>query len=476
MMPSDEPAPAFGSFADRAMAGRGARQRSPRSAHSYWSAATDRDDPVAVLQAQSAFRVPELVPIRHARMLASPFAFFRGAAAVMAMDLATTLDSGITVQLCGDAHLLNFGLFATPERNLIFDITDFDETLPGPWEWDVKRLAASFEVAGRHRGYSDATRQIITTTVVRSYREWMHAAANAAVLTAWYDRLGADEAAAWLRQECTAKQATKKLLKRTEDVIAKARTRDSLRAFSKLVDVTAGDLRIKADPPLLVPLALLAPDELAREEHKEAIARLLRFYQTTLRQQNHPIREFEFVDMARKVVGVGSVETRTWIMLLRGRDNADPLFLQAKQAQASVLERFLPASHYENHGERVVRGQRLMQSASDIFLGWQRAGETDGQSLDFYIRQLHDWKGAADVETMPVSAAGMYAHICGETLARAHARSGDRVAISGYLGTSERFDHAISRFAETYADQNEADYQAFRNAVSDGRLDAVAGH
>ncbi|MHA7268796.1 DUF2252 domain-containing protein [Arthrobacter sp. HLT1-20] len=463
----------FGAFQARAELGRAARRRSPRLQHAAWAPAAGRTDPVTILSEQAATRVPELVPIRHARMLASPFSFFRGAAAVMAMDLAGTPDSSITVQLCGDAHLSNFGLFASPERHLIFDINDFDETLPGPWEWDVKRLTASFEVMGRHRGYLGSTRRKINRAVVRSYRERMRAAAQAPVMTAWYDRVEADQATEWLREEYRAKRATKRVLKRTEGVIAKARTRDSVRAFGKLVEVVSGELRIKADPPLLVPLAQLAPADRAREETVETMRELLESYQTTLPHTNHPLRDFTFVDMARKVVGVGSVGTRAWVMLLRGRDNHDPLLLQAKQAEASVLERYLPASQYQNHGERVVRGQRLMQAASDIFLGWQRVESFDGQLRDYYVRQLHDWKGSADVERMPVSAAMMYAQLCGETLARAHARTGDRVAIAAYLGTSDRFDKAVARFAVAYADQNELDFAAFSDAVARGQLIAA---
>ncbi|WP_104092473.1 DUF2252 domain-containing protein [Arthrobacter sp. GMC3] len=470
------PEPTFGRFQARAELGRAARGPSPRGSHARWAAGADRQDPIDLFVEQDESRVPELVPIRHGRMMISPFTYFRGAAVVMAMDLAGTPDSGITVQLCGDAHLSNFGLFASPERSLVFDINDFDETLPGPWEWDLKRLAASFEVAGRHRGYSPTKRRKIVLAVVRGYREQMRATAKAPVMTAWYDRSDADQTAVWLRHEHEAKRAKKRLLERTESVIAKARTRDSMRAFSKLVDTSSGELRIKADPPLVVPLADLSPIDLEGEETTETMEALLHSYQATLPQQNHPIQEFEFVDMARKVVGVGSVGTRAWIILLRGRDNDDPLLLQAKQAQASVLERYLPASQYENCGERVVSGQRLMQSASDIFLGWQRVKAIDGESRDFYLRQLHDWKGSADIESMRASGAMLYGRLCGETLARAHARTGDRVAISSYLGASERIDHAIARFAEKYADQNELDYEAFRRAVADGRLDAVVEH
>jgi uncharacterized protein (DUF2252 family) len=461
-------------FSARAEAGRQARANSPRSTHSSWPT-ENRPDPIALLEEQARDRVPELVPIRYGRMMTSPFSFFRGSAAIMAADLAGSSDSGITVQLCGDAHLSNFGLFASPERALIFDINDFDETLPGPWEWDIKRLAASFEVAGRHRGFSSTERVTITRAVVRGYRERMKALASSPVLSAWYERLDADQVSALVRKEHRAKRAKAKLVERTEDALAKARTRDSMRAFEKLVTNIDGQLRIAADPPLIVPLSQLTPVGGSVEENEVTMGELLRSYQSTLIQQNHPVREYDFIDMARKVVGVGSVGTRAWVLLLRGRDDRDPLLLQAKQAGASVLERYLPPSVYVNHGERVVRGQRLMQAASDIFLGWQRVQTAGEQARDFYVRQLHDWKGSADIETMPVPGVMMYARVCGETLARAHARSGDRVAIASYLGSSDTFDRAIARFATAYSDQNELDYEAFRAAIESGRLEATVG-
>ncbi|MET0886266.1 MAG: DUF2252 domain-containing protein [Mycetocola sp.] len=457
-------------FQARADAGRAARRRSPRSAHADWEPAPDRPDPISLLEEQAATRVPELVPLRHSRMLRSPFAFFRGSALLMAGDLAGTANSGITVQICGDAHLSNFGVFASPERVMIFDINDFDETLPGPWEWDVKRLAASFEVAGRHRGFSEGQRKTVTREVAAGYRERMRASADSPVLAAWYDRVDADRVTEMVGQAHRANRVTAEQVERTNRALATARKRDSTRLFSKLAEVVDGELRIKPDPPLVVPLSDLAPSGSTREENEETIRALLVGYRTTLLLPNHPLREFEFVDMARKVVGVGSVGTRAWILLLRGRDNGDPLFLQAKQAESSVLERFLPPSDFENHGERVVRGQRLMQAASDIFLGWQRVEGFDGRPRDFYVRQLNDWKGSVDVENMDLPAAKIYARVCGETLARAHARAGDRVAIAAYLGGSDRFDRAISRFAPLYADQNERDFDAFRDAVQSGRL------
>jgi uncharacterized protein (DUF2252 family) len=464
---------ATGSFLDREWRGRDARRRAPRSGIGEWSPAPNRTDPIATLERQAGSRVADLVPIRYSRMLASPFAFYRGAAAIMAADLAGTPDSAITVQLCGDAHLSNFGLFGTPERSLVFDIDDFDETLPGPWEWDVERLAASFEVAARSRGFSPSRRRAITRTVGRAYRERMRAAADATVLSAWYDRLDAESASEWVRAEHEAKRTTGKVVERTEGAIARARTRDSIRAVGKLVTAVDGGLRLRAEPPLIVPLADLTPPGHEREDLEQEMRDLLWSYQGTLIQRNHPMHEFTFVDMARKVVGVGSVGTRAWVVLLRGRDDADPLLLQAKEAEASVLEQFLGTSDFENHAERVVRGQRLMQAASDIFLGWQRVPGFDGVARDFYIRQLHDWKGSADVETMTPTMMRMYARICGETLARAHSRAGDRVAIAAYLGASDRFDRALSRFAERYADQNEADFAVFSAAVASGRLAAA---
>ena len=466
-----EPSPK--DFAGRADWGRAARRRVPRSAHATWEPAADRFDPVALLEEQATTRVPELVPIRHARMMVSPFTFYRGAALLMAADLATMPQSGLTVQLCGDAHLSNFGVFGTPERRLLFDINDFDETLPGPWEWDLKRLVASFEVAGRYRDFTAAERDAINRAVVRGYRERMLHAAESRVLEAWYDRLDADQVSARLRSARDARRIDTKQVKRTDAALAKARTRDSLRAFSKLVRVVDGELRIAADPPLIVPLEDLRPAARTHEEDAEAMQSILRSYRTTLPGSRHPPSEFSYMHMARKVVGVGSVGTRAWIVLMRGRNDDDPLLLQAKQAEASVLERFLAPSEYAEHGERVVRGQRLMQAASDIFLGWQRVTGFDGVERDFYVRQLHDWKGSADLEVIEPSGMEFYARACGETLARAHARSGDRVAIAAYLGSSDRMDRALAEFAVAYADQNERDYAAFTGAVASGRLAAA---
>ncbi|MCT9820659.1 DUF2252 domain-containing protein [Microbacterium sp. W1N] len=454
------------SFARRRAAGRDARAQLPRSAHADAPPAAGRHDPVALLEEQAATRVPDLVPVRHARMSVSPFTFYRGAALLMAADLARLPHSGITVQLCGDAHLTNFGMFGTPERRLVFDINDFDETLPGPFEWDVKRLAASFAVAGRHRGFSEDETRAAVTASVRGYREAMRAAAAATVLDAWYDHRDAGQVRRWLRDERRAGRAGSRELDRLDAAIAKARSRDRMKAFGKLVRLVDGRLRIVADPPLLVPVE----DLTGGADETELMRRLLDEYRVTLPHLRHPLSEYTYRHMAHKVVGVGSVGTRAWVILLSGRDDRDPLLLQAKQAQASVLERFLGPSEYPSHGERVVRGQRLMQTASDIFLGWQQVTSFDGVKRDFYVRQLHDWKGGLDPEVMTPRGAALYAKICGETLARAHARSGDRVQIAGYLGAGTVFDDAVTAFAEAYADQNAQDYRAFTDAIASGRL------
>jgi uncharacterized protein (DUF2252 family) len=462
-------------FDERRARGREARKRTPRSLHSGWTPPNDRPDPVALLEEQAASRVPELVPIRYGRMMVSPFTFYRGAALLMASDLSTTPDSGIVTQICGDAHLSNFGVFGTPERTMVFDLNDFDETLPGPWEWDLKRLAASFEIGGRNAGFSAADCRETTLRVARAYREQMRAAAKEPVLQAWYERLDVEHMLEWVRAEQRARRTGKHQVKKADEVVAKARTKDSAAAFAKLVRLVDGQLRIQADEPLIEPIENLIPDAEARRLAEDQMRRLLREYTTTLLLENHPVREFSYVHMARKVVGVGSVGTRAWVLLLRGRDDDDPLILQAKEAQESVLERFLGASEYADHGQRVVVGQRLMQASSDIFLGWQAVEGFDGRTRDFYIRQLHDWKGSVDVDDIQPRGAKFYASLCGQTLARAHSRAGDRVAIAAYLGKSDRFDRAIADFSSDYADQNERDYRAFIEAVSTGRLEALPG-
>ncbi len=456
--------------------GREARERASRGSHAEWEPAEDRFDPVELLEEQAESRVPELVPIRYGRMMVSPFTFFRGAALIMAADLSRTPVSGLRTQLCGDAHLSNFGLFGTPERTLIFDLNDFDETLPGPWEWDLKRLAASVEIAGRYRHFSKTERRANVLAVTRGYRKRMRKAAEARVLSAWYDHLDADQLMEWLRSEQAAAKAGVEQVARAGDAIAKAMTRDSMTAFSKLVRVVDGELRIMAEPPLIEPVEDLVPDDAERKVGEDTMRRLIEDYTHTLLFAHHPINEYSYVHMARKVVGVGSVGTRAWVLLLRGRDDGDPLLLQAKEAQESVLERFVGESQFENHGERVVRGQRLMQAASDIYLGWQRVDGMDGITRDYYIRQLRDWKGSVDTEVIRPVGLKLYAHICGETLARAHARAGDRVAISSYIGKSDKFDNIIADFAEAYADQNERDYDVFMRAIASGRLDARPGY
>jgi uncharacterized protein (DUF2252 family) len=460
---------------DRVARGRAARKDAPRSAHGRWQPAADRPDPVALLQDQAESRVHELVPIRYGRMLVSPGTFYRGAALIMAADLATSPRSGVTVQLCGDAHLSNFGVFGSPERQLIFDINDFDETLPGPWEWDVKRLAASFEVAGRDLGFAAADRRAVVIAGVREYRERMREAAGMRTLDAWYAHMSAEQISGWISAEVRSKRLGKAEAKEAAQDIAQARTRDSVRVFAKRTGQIGEELRIVRDPPLIMPIEDLILSPADRERAENSVRKLIQSYRRTLTYEHHPIEEFHYVHMARKVVGVGSVGTRCWIFLLVGRNQGDPLFLQAKEAQASVLERFVGESQHRNHGQRVVVGQRVMQAASGIFLGWQRVTDIDGQTRDYYIRQFHDWKGSAEVDTLRVPGATLYARMCGATLARAHARWGDRIAIASYLGRSDTFDEAIADFSAAYADQNERDYQALLKAVKSGRLPAETG-
>jgi uncharacterized protein (DUF2252 family) len=468
----DAPDPVAPDFVARRNTGRRARARAPRSQQGPWNPPTERTDPIALLEGQAATRVPELVPLRYARMSESPFAFFRGAALLMASDLASTPHSGITVQLCGDAHLSNFGLYGTPERQLIFDMNDFDETFPGPFEWDVKRLASSFAVAGRQRGFSRTAIDACVTAAVRGYQRTMGKAADSPVLDAWYDRFDADRARRRGRAERERRRVDDETVQRLEDALRKARRRDRMRSFARLVGEVDGRLRILADPPLIVPIEDLTPDDGAFDD-VATMRELLESYRRTLLGERHPISEYRYRHMARKVVGVGSVGTRAWVILLSGRNDADPLLLQAKEAQPSVLERFLGSGVHTDEGERVVRGQRAMQASSDIFLGWQQVPGFDGRTRDFYIRQLHDWKGGIDPQTMTPIGAALYARICGETLARAHARSGDRLEVAGYLGRGRAFEHAISAFADTYADQNEQDFAAFRAALASGRLPSI---
>jgi len=457
--------------AERAERGKAARAATPRSAHAGFEPGADRPDPLELLESQARTRVPELVPIRYGRMLVSPFTFYRGAAKIMAADLATTPDSGLTVQCCGDAHLSNFGLFASPERRLVFDINDFDETLPGPWEWDVKRLAASMLVAAQDNGYAVNDQEQVVLDTVRAYRLNMREFAASSNLSVWYAHLDVDDVMARF-----APQFRRKMVKRTEKTVAKARTRDSMSAFSKLTRRTNGRAEIVDQSPLIVPIRKLAVDRTDEELFAE-LHELLRAYRDTLQFDRRVLLEqFELADFARKVVGVGSVGTRAWIALLFGRDGDDPLFLQVKEAEASVMEEFLGASEFTNHGERVVTGQRLMQANSDIFLGWvHQPSGLDGAARDFYGRQLRDWKGSAVIEEMLPEGMAVYGRLCGWTLARAHARSGDRVAIASYLGGSAAFDRAILGFAQAYAQQNANDYQRLVDAVASGSLEARTG-
>jgi uncharacterized protein (DUF2252 family) len=450
---------------ERAAAGKDARAAAPRTAHGEWAPAADRPDPVELLERQAVSRVGQLVPLRYARMLASPFAFYRGAAAVMAADLSRTPCGGFGVQLCGDAHLSNFGAYASPDRELVFDVNDFDETLRGPWEWDVKRLAASFSVAGRARGLGERERREVVATMAAEYRDAMRRLAEIGNLEVWYTKMDVQVIA-----ERWGAAAGKKEREAFQRGVAKAQAKDRMRAFSKLTREVDGKPRIVSEPPLIVPM-----DELIGEDSDQIEARALAIladYRETLAEDRRILLDgYRFADAALKVVGVGSVGTRAWIVLLLGRDEGDPLFLQVKEAQASVLEPYAAPTPYANQGERVVQGQRLVQAGSDILLGWVRAEGIDGQSRDFYVRQLWDQKGSAKVEGMDPAALTAYAQICGTTLAHAHARSGDRIAIAAYLGKGETFDEAMAAFAEAYAEQNEHDYEALRAAADDGRIE-----
>jgi uncharacterized protein (DUF2252 family) len=458
------------SAAERAALGRAARAAVPRSSHGAYDPPAQRADPIGVLEAESATRVPELVPIRYGRMLASPFAFYRGAAGIMASDLAGTPRSGFDVQCCGDAHLSNFGLFASPERRLVFDVNDFDETLPGPWEWDVKRLAASIVVAARELGLSARDQERAVLGTVAGYRTWMARFAAGGNLEVWYARVDVETLGPQLAAELdpsTRKQAGK--------LVRRARARDSLEALSKLTHIVDGTPRIVSRPPLLLPIDELAAGQ--REPASAALQGALQSYRRSLQPDRRVLLDgYQPADFARKVVGVGSVGTGAWIALLLGRDDQDPLFLQIKEAEASVLEPFAAPSAFRNAGRRVVEGQRLVQATSDIFLGWLDAQlNVAGRPRDFYVRQLRDWKGSADVAKMTASSIAAYGLLCAATLARGHARSGDRIAIASYLGTGPAFDRAILAFSLAYADQNERDHAALATAVRSGRISAETG-
>jgi uncharacterized protein (DUF2252 family) len=457
--------------AERKVRGKVARAEVPRESHAEWQPPPGRPDPVALLESQAASRLPDLVPVRYGRMMETPFTYFRGAALPMASDLSGTPASGIIVQACGDAHLSNFGLFGSPERKLVFDVNDFDETLPAPWEWDVKRLAASMEVAARDNGFGDKDRRKILLATGARYRAAMRQLAGQGNLDVWYTQVDIDE----LRQRFDS-QLQERQRKALDKGLAKARTRDSMQALNKLTRMENGQPRIVPDPPVVIPIRdLLGQESELRDVQSELISLLGKYRRTLEPDRRVLLEQYEFTDMARKVVGVGSVGTRCWIVLMLGRDENDPLFLQVKEAQDSVLARYVGASKYDNQGQRVVVGQRLMQAASDIFLGWQRVSGLDRQLRDFYFRQLRDWKFSVDVGTMIPRGLRLYGELCGATLARAHARSGDEIAIANYLGNSAAFENAIAEFAVKYADQNERDYEAFTAAIASGRLNAERG-
>lgn len=473
--------------AERQSLGSGARTGTPRSSHAGWAPAAGRRKPVDLLEEQNAAREPDLVPVRHGRMMVSPFTFYRGAARVMAEDLKDTPTAGLNVQLCGDAHLSNFGVFGSPERRLVFDLNDFDETLPGPFEYDVKRMAASFMVAARDNGFTPADARAAAMTAVTAYREAMAGFAQQGTMDIWYASLdedmikgairGAGKTAAKSRASAgQAKGGQAKMAKLAEKRVgqaaAKARARDSLQALSKLGELAGGQYRIVSQPPVVIPVRDLAP-ELSPDRLDTLIREQFTAYRASLQpDMRHLLGHFEVVDFAHKVVGVGSVGTRCFIVLLQGRDASDPLFLQVKEATTSVLEEHLPRSRYRQHGQRVVQGQRLMQATSDIYLGWTRGVDV---TRHFYWRQLRDMKGSVAIEDMTPLGLELYARICGWTLARAHARSGDPIAIAAYLGRGDTFDRAITDFTERYADQNERDYEEFTAAIKSGRLSAVEG-
>ena len=476
------------SVEERRAKGKEARKRTPLSGHAGWAPAAERPDPVGLLKEQDATREEDLVPVRHGRMMVSPFTFFRGAAKIMAADLKDTPRAGLTVQLCGDAHLSNFGMFASPERRLLFDLNDFDETLPGPFEYDVKRMSASFTIAARNNGFSKGEAREATLASVRAYRTTMGEFAEMSTMEIWYAHLSEETLLATMNRQAAAKKGKSQKKKATRDdavtkgqeksarkQLEKARTRDSLQALSKLGELVDGRYRIVSQPPIVIPareLELTAYG-LSADEVQHTIHEQFRAYRATLQDdRRHLLEKFQVIDVARKVVGVGSVGTRAFIVLLQGRDQQDPLFLQVKEATASVLEDHLPKSRYKQPGERVVQGQRMMQAASDIYLGWTKGVQ---QNRYLYWRQLRDMKGSAEVEAMQPSALAFYARACGWTLARAHARSGDPIAITAYLGKSDEFDQSVTDFSERYADRNDQDYQAFTDAIHSGRLTAIEG-
>jgi len=459
--------------AERAARGKAARAAVPRQSHAMFDPPAGRPDPVGLLEEQAKTRLPRLVPVRYGRMMVSPFTYFRGAALPMASDLADTPVTGLSVQACGDAHLSNFGIYGSPERHLAFDINDFDETLPGPWEWDVKRLAASLEVAARGNGFTGKQRHGIVLAAVGKYREAMRGFAGMSNLDVWYSGSDLEQLRDQFESTLSAGQR-----KRLDKGVAKAMTRDNLQALGKLTRVTDDGIRLLSDPPVLVPVDELKLGDKERAAVEAFLPAMIKGYGRTLESnRKHLLEQYEFCDMALKVVGVGSVGTRCWVILLLGRDASDPLFLQVKEAEASVLSRFAGASAYRNQGQRVVAGQRLMQATSDLFLGWQHidAGLLDNRARDFYVRQLRDWKFSAEIDLMGPDDLRKYGALCGWTLARAHARSGDRIAIASYLGSADVFDQAVTEFAAAYADQNERDHRALVDAVAAGRIAAERG-
>lgn len=454
---------------ERAAHGRQARELVPRSRHGEWAPPPDRTDPLEILALQATTRVPDLVPIRYGRMAASPFAFFRGAAAVMAADLAHEVHSHLDVQLCADAHLVNFGGFATPEREMIFDVNDFDETIPGPFEWDLKRLAASIEVAARGRGFDDRLRQTLVALSSEGYRDAIRSFGAMGYLQVWYLRLDAATLLArW------GSEADKASIETFQQRAKKAQGKDHLRAVAKLTETVGGKLRFRADPPLLIPIDQLV-DAGQEAQFVDSLVEALNGYRVTLAgDRQHLLANYRFVDLARKVVGVGSVGTRCWVALFVGRDEGDPLVLQIKEAEHSVAEPFLQPSAFTNMGQRVVEGQRLVQSASDIFLGWDTVTGVDGVTRDFYFRQMWDWKMSPDVDSMTPETFRIYAQMCGWVLALGHARSGDAIAIGSYLGAGGRFDAAMGAFASSYADQNEIDYESLKLAIATNKVHAIS--
>ena len=460
---------------ESAARGKALRAQCPREDHAFWVAADDRPDPVELLKSQGESRVQELLPLRYERMSVSAFTFYRGGALIMASDLSTTPNTGLIVQACGDAHISNFGLFSSPERRTVFDINDFDETLPGPWEWDVKRLATSVEICGRDNGFSKKQRKTAVLSCVEGYREGMREFAAMGNLDVWYAHLDVDTLRSYVAS--TGKVNTKNK-KAADKLIDKAKNKNSARAIQKFTEMKDGHLRIISDPPVVVPMRdIVAEKAPIINEHfdEEALERLMKNvlsdYRTSLTNENRRlVSQYKPVDMAHKVVGVGSVGTRAWIIVMKGATEDDSLVLQVKEAQESVLERFVGKSTYKSHGKRVVSGQRAIQAASDTLLGWCTLTGLNGKKVDYYVRQLWDGKGSIDLARLSADQLSVLARGCGRTLARAHARTGDRFAIAAYMGKNDKFDQAILDFSVAYADQNEADYACFMDAYNNGEL------